>query len=249
MRSRLETRLRALHRRPLDGQAAHERAHEAELVAAFTRRTGAAVPARARWLGLPRVALAGLVGAAVAVGACVMPAEYPMSLGYGFDLVLPVAQLEGLDLEAIARPLEDEPGVERIELRVEHRQVERAGPGGARVLEDEARVRLFVLGDDLDPDALRAELEAQSPVLAGIEMREIPLEGTVHGTLGGRLSHHLLDVTIDRHGVEEAERQVLAALVAQGVAPEDARVDITEERDADGQRRIEVRVEAEHREP
>ncbi|MCA9711838.1 MAG: hypothetical protein KDK70_38735, partial [Myxococcales bacterium] len=54
-----------------------------------------------------------------------------------------------------------------------------------------------------------------------------------------------LDVTLDRHGVEEAERRILAELVADGIAPEDATIDIEQSVDAQGNRRIEVRVEAE----
>ena len=45
--------------------------------------------------------------------------------------------------------------------------------------------------------------------------------------------------------MEEAEARILAELVADGIDPEHATVDISEERGPDGERRIEVRVEAE----
>ena len=259
MRSDLEPRLRELYSRPVDGQAEHQAAHEDELVAAVARRKAGAGGAGSRgherrraggWLRrlrVPRLALAGGLGAAVAVGACVMPAEYPVALGYGLELTLPAERWAELDPEAIAMSLDDHPGVERVEVRVHKLQHEHAEAGGGpSVVEGDMRMQLFVFGDAVDPDAMFDELQASFPVLAGAELHEVPLSGTVHGTLGGQLSHRFLDVTIDQHGVEEAERQVLAALVAEGLAVEDVTVDITEERGEDGARRIEVRIEAEH---
>jgi len=251
MRSELEPKLQALYRAPADGQAEHQRAHEDELVAAVVRRQGEAGAAAGRergrswpWLRLPRFALAGVLGVAVAVGACVMPAEYPVALGYGFELELPAERWAELDPEGIARHVQAATGVERIEVRVHRMQHERVGE--APISEGDMRLQLFVFGDAVDPDALLADLQASFPVLAGVELHDVPLSGTVHGTLGGELSHRFLDVTIDQHGVEEAERQVLAALVAEGIAAEDVTVDITEEHGEGGERRIEVRIEAEH---
>lgn len=261
MRSDLEPRLRGLHRQPLDGQAEHQRAHEDELVAAFARRHGtvAALDRRDRggsgggggggrlgWLRLPRFALAGVLGVAVAVGACVMPAEYPVSLGYGFDLSLPAERWAAVEPEALAEHIKSLPGVERVEIRLFQTKQERVVDDGPRTVAEEWRLQLFVFGDAMDEEALRTDLQARFPALAGLQLRDMPLQGTVHGTLGGKLSHHFLDVVIDEHGVEEAERRVLAGLVAEGVAPEDAKVDITEHEGEDGQRRIEVRVEAHH---
>jgi hypothetical protein len=146
---------------------------------------------------------------------------------------------------AIAIHLEQRLDVERIELRVQRTHEEHVGAGGPQAIDDDVRILLFVFGDAVDSDALGADLRASFPVLADVELHDVPLSGTVHGTFGGALSHRLLDVTIDTHGVEAAERQVLAMLVAEGIAPEHMKVDITDEHGADGLRRIEVRVEAE----
>ncbi len=256
MRSDLEPRLRGLYRTPADGQAAHARAHEDELVAAALRRgggVGAGSGGRTRgwtsWLRLPRLALAGVLGVALAVGACVMPAEYPVSLGYELEVTLPVERWAELDHETLSRHLDAWPGVEHVEIRMQHVHERTEARGRAAVDTDEARMQLFVFGDALDPDALLADLQARFPVLEGAELRDVPLSGTVHGTFGGALSHRYLDVVIDRHGVEEAERQLLAALAAEGISTESTRVDIIEERGANGEHRIEVRVQAEHHEP
>lgn len=262
MRSDRDARLRGLYRAPaMAGQAEHQAAHEDELLAAVSRRlpgAGVSIGAERRglpWLRWPRFALAGVLGVAVAVGACVMPAEYPVSLGYGFDLSLPAARWAELDPEALAHHLEAREGVERVEIRMFQSHAERIVDGGPApapaptTVHERMHVQVLVLGEALDAEALREELQASFPALAGLQLRDVPLEGTVHGTLGGKLSHEFLDVVIDRHGVEEAERRVLAELVAEGVAPEDVEVDITERHGEDGERRIEVRVKAEHAEP
>lgn len=259
MRSDLDARLRGLYRVPgTPGQAEHQAAHEDELLAAVARRRDGAAAGSASggsiglgrrwpaWLRLPRFAIAGVLGVAVAVGACVMPAEYPVSLGYGFDVLLPAERGATLDPEALAEHLKGHEGVERVEVRMFQTHQERVVDDGPLAIEQDLRVQVFVFGDAMDAESLEAELQASFPELEGLQLREVPLEGTVHGTLGGKLSHHFLDVVIDRHGVEEAERQVLAGLIAEGVAPEDAEVDITEIEGEDGERRIEVRVKAEH---
>lgn len=247
MQSDLDARLRGLYRAPSDGQAEHARAHEDALVAAVTSRRGPERPWWS-WLRLPRVALAGVLGVAVAVGACVMPAEYPVSLGYGFELSLPAERWAAIDPEALARHLEGHEGVERVEVRMLAMHHEHATDGGPSTLAEDMQVQVFVFGDALDAETLGDELQASFPALEGLELHDVPLDATVHGTLGGMLSHRFLHVVIDRHGVEEAERRVLAGLVAQGMAPEDVEVDITEREGEDGERRIEVRVKAEHAE-
>jgi hypothetical protein len=253
MRSDLEPRLRGLYRAPAPGQAAHRDGDEAQLVAAVARRGGVPRAGAAgsrprrwpRWLRMPRLALAGVLGVAVAVGACVMPAQYPVSLGYGFEIVVEAERWAEVDPEALAMHLDERLDVERIELRVAHLNEERVSESGAPQLDQGVRIQLFVFGDAVDSAALLADLQQEFPALADAELRDVPLSGTVHGTFGGELSHRFLDLTIDGHGVEEAERRLLAELVARGFAPEDATVDISEREGADGQRRIEVRVRAE----
>lgn len=253
MRSDLEAKLRGLYREPMSGQQAHLQAHEDELVAAVSRRAapgaGGSV-GRGRgwpgWLRMPRFALAGVLGVAVAVGACVMPSEYPVSLGYGFEITLAADRFDEIDPHAIASQLRNDLDVERIELRVEHLERELVGEGGVVERSEDVRMQLFVFGGAIDSERMLADLREGFPALAEAELHDVPLSGTVHGTLGGQLSHRFLDVTIDRHGVEEAERRVLAELVAQGVAPKDATVDITDQLGPDGERHIEVRIEAEH---
>jgi hypothetical protein len=105
------------------------------------------------------------------------------------------------------------------------------------------RVEIEAVGEDLDADVLWDDIVAEFPALADARREDEALHGLVHGTLGGRLSHRWLDVTIDRDGVEEAKRQLILQLAAEGVTgtPE---VEIIDE-EVDGMRRREVRVRLE----
>jgi len=210
---------------------------------AFARRAPARpTPRRWRW---PRLVLAGGLGLGLAVAACAMPAEYPMSLGRGLRITLDTERWAELDVDALAERIDEVSGAERVELQVSHSIEQRVDDEGREQIEEQVHLQMFVLGEGLDTESLWQQIEGDFPELAGAETHDVPLSGTVHGTLGGALSHRLLDVTIDQHGVEEAERRIMAELVAQGIAPEHASVDIDDSTDAQGRRRIEVRVEAE----
>lgn len=247
MRSELVRRLRALYRRPADGELLHRRAEEDALVAAFARRHGGGAPApRRRRSG--RIALMCGLGVAVAVGACALPSEYSVDLGQGIEIVLDAARWDELDAERLAAHLGEEMGAERIELHVSRTRDERIGPDGELVIDEQMRMQLFALGGEVDAEDGWDELVREFPALAEAEIQQVPLSGTVHGTLGGRLSRDLLDLEIDRHGVEEAEARILAQLRAEGISTEDATVDITTTEEG-GHRRIEVRVEAPHGPP
>lgn len=240
MPSELEDRLRTLHRPAAPGQDEHRRAHEDALMAAHARRYGAP-PAR-RW---PRLALGGVLGVAVAVGACALPAEYPVSLGYELRIRVDASRWSPRDQERITHVARDLSGAERVELRVEQHIEQRVEPVGSASTVESVQVQLLVFGDAIDPEAMWSQLQEDCPALVDAEVHDVPLSGTVHGTLGGKLSHDWLDVVLDQHGVEEAERRILAELAAEGIDPQSATVDIEQSTDAQGHRRIEVRVEAE----
>lgn len=243
MPSDLERRLQALHRDPLPGGDEHRRAQEDSLMEAFEQRGPR--PKTRRWT-LPRLMVAGVLGGAVAVGACALPAEYPVSLGYGLEITIDAARWKELDPEALAQRIGEVPGAERVELHVARSVEQHVADDGSEQTDETMRVQLFVLGDALDTDRMWRELEGDFPALADAEVHDVPLSGTVQGTIGGKLSHRLLDMTLDQHGVEQAERQIMAELLAQGFDPADATIDIEDSVDDAGNRRIEVRVEAEH---
>lgn len=246
MRSDLGKRLRALYRRPAAGHDVHRRAHEPAVMVAFHERFDQAPagrrPARS-WLS--RLLLGGGVGVAVAVGACALPTEYPMSLGYGLEIRLESSTWSEADERALEQRVHALSGVERVELRVSERVEQLVDDDGRSSISHQVQILLFVFGDAPDSEWVWSTLQHDVPALADARMHDVPLQGTVEGTLGGRLSHRLFDLTLDQHGVEQAEQRILAELVAEGLAPQDATIDIEQSTDAEGHRRIEVRVQAE----
>ena len=242
MPSNLERRLRALFKSTPRSGEAHRRAHEDEVLAAFARgqEQAPAVPRRrrrSRWL------LIGGLGLAV-VGACALPVEYAMSLGRGVEITMDFQAWDGVDPGELARRLGESVEARHIEVRVTLQKRTVTGPSGEARVEDQMSVQLLVFGTNVDQDAMWEDIQGRFPGLATAEIRDVPLAGTVQGTLGGKLSHRLLDLQIDREGVEAAEQQILAELIARGVEPEDASIDITQHEDELGNREIEVRVEA-----
>jgi hypothetical protein len=180
------------------------------------------------------------------VGACVVPVDYEAEMGQRLAFTMSASDMSELDIEAIARFVEDEHAPD--ELRISgHAQTEswsHETTDGARThTMKEMRVELEAVGEDLDADALWDDLVEEFPALAGAKREDEALHGTVHGTLGGRLSDRWLDVTIDRDGVEEAKRQLIEQLVAEGVQGT-PQVEIIDE-DLGDMRRREVRVRIE----
>ena len=65
---------------------------------------------------------------------------------------------------------------------------------------------------EAEADDVWRQLSAAFPVVEGARTEVDALEGTVEGTLGGFLSHEMLDIVIDRRGVEAAKAMILENL-------------------------------------
>jgi hypothetical protein len=176
------------------------------------------------------------------VGACVVPIDYEAEMGQRIAFTMPLAQMSDLDVEAMARFVEEEHDPEEIRIMA-HAESSHIADAGEEQLVEEVRVEIEAVGEHLDADAVWDDLVEEFPELADARREDEALRGLVHGTLGGRLSHRWLDVTIDRDGVEAAKQQLIEELAAQGVkgTPE---IEIIDE-EADGMRRREVRVRIE----
>ena len=211
-------------------------------------RAGRHLDARVARARLPQLALAALLGAGAAVGACALPSEYPVDLGRSIEISVDADRMSELDAEALARYVERELGAERVEVHMMRAVDERQVPDGQVFVQERVHLRLFALGGDVNTEEGWEELLEEFPILAEAEVEEVPLEGTVHGTIGGRLSRQFLDFTIDEHGVEEAERRILEQLRAGGIDTSNAKVDVFHWKGDDGHEEIRVRVEAESEE-
>lgn len=184
-----------------------------------------------------RVLIGGLTGLAFA-GACAVPTKYSMDFGQRLAFSVDDADFDPRALHLHIRERFD--GIEELRISASKSITER-GVGPAQLQFD---VVLDVVGD-VDGDAIEASLLEHFDTLAPADIDVDALDGTVHGTLGGMLSHRTLGWELDRGGVEEARARILAELDAQGLPPP-THVEVQiEERDGPGRREREVRIEVE----
>jgi hypothetical protein len=188
------------------------------------------------WLALHRFAVAVVVAALLVAGACRLPAEYPIDVGERVAILVDGSRRALVDPQAIAEHVEHAWPLERLEVAV---ALEREDSG-----DETMRIQLTAVGD-VTADEMWEDLVETFPALDGARMEPEDLQAVVHGTLGGRLSHDLLDLelVIDEADAERAREQILADLAARGVEG-DAQVTVTDH--PDGRREVRVEVQAEH---
>lgn len=212
---------------------------------ALARELALALPrtaSRRRW---PKIAVGLGLGAALAVGACVMPVDYDAGLGHRLGIV--VDRSVDVDPHAIAEYITDHYAPDELRLSISEERTRIVGEDGAMQETHDVRIGIDAIGEDIDTTQLWDELVVAFPELGEGRLEDESVTATVHGTLGGRLSSAWLDVVIDRDGVDAAKAQILRELDAAGVEG-DAQVEIVDDVDASGHGRREVRVWIEHEE-
>lgn len=212
------------------GREAHCQRLEQTLLAQFAAQPVA--PKRSRlWgflFGARRFAVASLVFAALAVGACQMPVEMQLVMGQQMRFVLPATADMHQQIEKITREIEDIAPVEKIEVQVQ--QSSEA---------DHMVVSLGVWGEGVDPEQVFDHLRTNLPMLEEVQCDAQPLAGTVRTTLGDRLGHQLFRFALDQKNVEDARAAILQELTASGF---DGDAQVTVEDGGDGHRRIKIKL-------
>ncbi|MEZ4383326.1 MAG: hypothetical protein R3A79_18500 [Nannocystaceae bacterium] len=202
---------------------------EDALVERLRRRTAAPAPTRrfAGFIGQHRFAFAG-VALAMIFGACRLPVDYQRSFGASVRCVAEPDALDEAELQAMSRELEVAIAAESVALRIMRD-------------EQRAQVRVDVWGDlEDEADALDLIVDL-APTLRGASCSAQAIEGTVHGTLGGRLGYSLLSLDVlDRKSAAEAREEILVELAAQGFA---GKAEVQVEDDGQGQRKVMIRLE------
>lgn len=191
---------------------------------------------RRRW---PKVALGVGLGAALAVGACALPADYDAGLGHRLAIV--VADGVEVDPQAIAGFVTEHYAPDELRMAVSQERMRQQDDDGSVHERSELRIEIDAVGEDLDTDRMWDDLVDEFPQLEGGRLEDEELRTVIHGTLGGRLSHAWLDVVIDERGADAAKAEILLQLDAQGVRG-DAHVEVIDDEDEAGNRRREVRV-------
>ena len=178
-------------------------------------------------LGVRRLAVASVVFAALAIGACQVPVEMELVMGHQMRFVLPATDDIHRQIESLTGEIQAFAPVEKIEVQI-HKSSE----------DDRMVVQLGVWGEGVEPEQVFAHLRARLPILEEAQCDALPLAGTVRTTLGDRLGHDLFHLALDQKNVEQARAAVLEELAASGF---DGDAQVTVEED-DGHRRIEIRL-------
>jgi len=178
-------------------------------------------------LGLRRLAVASVVFATLAIGACQVPVEMELVMGHQMRFRLPATDDIHRQVESLTGEIQAFAPVEEIEVQV-HRSSE----------DDYMVVQLGVWGEGVDPERVFAHLRDRLPVMQEVECDAQPLAGTVRTTLGDRLGYDFFHLALDQENVESARAAVLEELAASGFDG-DAHVTVEE---GDGHRRIEIRL-------
>ncbi|WP_437326588.1 hypothetical protein [Sorangium sp. So ce381] len=224
-------KLRRLLGEPAPLRPEHARELEGELMAAFGQLypEQEVVPMKRLWLRKALVVAAAAVVCGAA--ACVAPADVEVPVGRSISIEV----ADGAELpepEALMAAVRGE-GKTARRARVMVRG--RRGDGATTLTLD-------VWGDEVPEGDVAERIRAAFPALAGAEIREDVLAGTVRGTLGAKLGHELLDLDVlDKDDVEAARRQVMEQLAAQGV---EGKVDVQIEGDGE-KRKVKVQIKLE----
>lgn len=230
---RMSARLRGLYRRP-EAPDPKDRSTADALERRLLAEHAVLYPAPDRtrgFVGAHRWALASVgVGLAVA-GACQVPVDYQRDFGASVTCEVARDLWPQGRLDEVAGELADSFAADRVAVRVH---------------DDEGPTRSFRIdlwGADLDDAGLILALGDHAPWIPAGGCVRTPLTGTVHGTLGGRLGHDLLDLDLDRDDAEATREQILEALVREGLDG-----DVRVHDDGVGRRAVEVRIQARRRE-
>lgn len=188
-----------------------------------------------------RFLIGGLTGLAFA-GACAMPADYAM--GFGHRIAFSIDD-EDFDPRALAEHVRAEfDGLEELRISAS-KSITQHDDGVANMQFD---VVLDVVGT-ADTEAIELSLLERFDTLSVSDVDVKSIDETVHGTLGGMLSHRALGWVVDDDSAEEARARILADFAGQGLPPP-RRVDVTiEEHEDQGRVEREVRVEVEADDP
>lgn len=182
-----------------------------------------------------RPVVAGVALLILGIAACTAPTEYDVEMGKQVQIAfadpgksLPDGSLPDLEaqLAEVQAYIDALPVVEGSWFTIE------AQPNGP------VTAGITVWGQNLDGDALVADLEARFPFLQSADITLTPLEGTMQGTFVDRLGHDVFHVEVDGGTAEEIRMQILTELTRAGMSGE-PEVEVIDR--PDGQR--EVRIE------
>lgn len=189
-----------------------------------------------------RTLIGGLAGLAFA-GACAIPTDYSMDFGHRLAFSVDDGAFDPRALSEHIRARFD--GVDELRISASKSIVQRDDGTHEHMQFD---VVLDVVGSS-DPDAIEVSILEHFDALAPTDIDVDALDETVHGTLGGMLSHRTLGWVVDGESAEQARARILADFAAKGLPPP-SRVEVQiEDHEGPGRHEREIRVEVEADDP
>ena len=181
------------------------------------------------WNRTARFALVGLALMVLGVGACTTPTTTEVEMGKKMTIGFTAkAEADVISVDTgLSNFLDSNPGIENVSVSI------REEVGGDTVIE------VLAWGQDLDEEALAAELRRQVPELQAADITFESLNGELEESYLTKMKREIFQLEVDGATEEEIRLQIMAQLAAQGLE-DGAEVEVIQQ---DGQTEIKVTVE------
>ncbi len=178
-----------------------------------------------------RPVVAGFALLILGIAACTAPTEYDVEMGKQMQIAFSNPD-KSVDVEAqlneVQAYIDALPVVDGSWYTIE------AQPDGP------VTAGITVWGQNLDGDALVADLEARFPFLQSADITLTPLEGTMQGTFVDRIGHDVFHIEVDGETAEEVRMQILTELTRRQLGG-DPEVEVIDH--PDGRREIKIEMD------
>jgi hypothetical protein len=181
------------------------------------------------WNRTARFALVGLAVIMLGVGACSTSTTTEVDMGKKMSIGFSAkADVDMISIDTgLSNFLDTQPGIENVSVSI------------SETMDGPKLIEVMAWGQDLDGDALVAELRRQVPELEDADISFETLSGTIEESFASKMKREVFQMEVDGATEEEIRAQILAQLAEQGVADGDAVVDVQMK---DGQTEIKVQV-------
>jgi hypothetical protein len=210
--------------------------HRRELEGSLVSRYRTNQSRKRRWLVMlnpwnrtARFAFVGVALIMLGVGACSTSTVTEVDMGKKMTIGFTAkADVDMISVDTgLSNFLDTQPGIENVSVSI------------SETVDGPMTLEVMAWGQDLDGDALVAELRRQVPELETADISFETLNGTIEESYASKLKREVFQLEVDGATEEEIRAQILAQLAEQGVADGDAVVDVIQK---DGQTEIKVQV-------
>ena len=183
------------------------------------------------WNRTARFALVGLALMVLGLGACTTSTTTEVEMGKKMTIGFTAkAEADVISVDTgLSNFLDSNPGIENVSVSI------REEAGGDTVIE------VLAWGQDLDEEALVAELRRQVPELQAADISFESLSGEMEESYFEKMRREVFDLEVSGATAEEIRMEIMKQLAAQGLE-DGAEVEVIQQ---DGQTEIKVTVEKE----